>query len=133
MKDELVERCSICAELQAKNASQPMQSHQIPDRPWSKVATDLFTFSYITITVSYITIVDCFSDFVELEDTTLHPVIQVLKEQFVRQGIPDTVVADNGPQFSSQEFHEFSLTLEFNHVTSSPHHLKSNGKAESSV
>ena len=45
MKDELVERCSICAELQAKNASQPMQSHQIPDRPWSKVATDLFTVS----------------------------------------------------------------------------------------
>ena len=48
----LVERCSICAEFQAKNASQPMQSHQILDRPWSKVATDLFTVSgnnYITI------------------------------------------------------------------------------------
>ena len=38
----LVERCSICAEFQAKNASQPMQSHQIPDRPWGKVATYFF-------------------------------------------------------------------------------------------
>ena len=57
----------------------------------------------------------------------------MLKEQFSRPGIPDTVVSDNGPQFSSQEFHEFSLTWEFNHVTSSPHHPKSNGKAESSV
>ena len=67
----LVERCSICAEFQAKNASQPMQSHQIPDRPWSKVATDLFTVSGN----NYITIVDYFSDFVEvseLEDTTSH-------------------------------------------------------------
>ena len=47
--------------------------------------------------------------------------------------ISDTVVPDNGPQFSSQEFYEFSLTWEFNHITSSPHHQKSNGKAESSV
>ena len=34
----LVERCSICAEFHARNACQPMQSHQIPDRPWSKVS-----------------------------------------------------------------------------------------------
>ena len=127
----LVERCSIC-EFQAKNASQPMLSHQIPDRPWSKVATDLFTVSGN----NYITIVDYFSAFVEvieLEDATSHSVIQVLKEQFSRHGIPDTVVSDNGPQLGSQEFHEFSLTWEFSHVTSSPHHPKSNGKAESSV
>ena len=117
----LVERCAVCAEFQAKNASQPMQSHQIPDRPWSKVATDLFTVSG----KNYITIVDYFSDFVEVsepEGTTSQAVIQVLKEQFSRHGIPDTVVSDNGPQFSSQEFYEFSLTWEFNHVTSSPHY-----------
>ena len=135
MKSEvkaLVERCPVCGEFQAKNASQPMQSHQIPDRPWSKVATDLFTLSG----KNYITVVDYFSDFVEvseLEGTTSHAVIQVLKEQFSRHGIPDTVVSDNGSQFSSQEFHEFSLAWEFNHVTSSPHHPRSNGKAESSV
>ena len=128
----LVERCSVCAEFQAKNASQPIQCHQIPDRHWSKVAPDLFTVSGN----NYIAIVDYFSDFVEvseLEDNTSHSVIQVLKEQSSRHGIPDTVASDNGPQFSSQEFHEFSLTWEFNHVTSSPHHPKSNGKAESSV
>lgn len=39
----LVERCSVCAEFQAKNASQPMQSNRIPERPWSIIATDLFT------------------------------------------------------------------------------------------
>ena len=79
---------------------------------------------------------DYFLDFVEvseIEDTTSHSVIQVLKKKFSRHGIPDTVVSDNGTQFSSQEFHVFSLTWEFNRVTSSPHHPKSNGKAESSV
>lgn len=43
------------------------------------------------------------------------------------------VVSDNGPQYISQEFHEFSVSWEFNHVTWSPHHPKENGKAESSV
>ena len=82
----LVERCTVCAEFQAKNASLP---HQIPDRPWSKVAADLLTVSGN----NYITIVDYFSDFVEvseLEDTTSHAVIQVLKEQFSRHSIPDS-------------------------------------------
>ena len=131
IKDQ-VEKCSVCAEFQAKNASQPMLSHQIPDRPWSKIATDLFTLH----SKNYITVVDYFSDFIEvseLQDTTSTSVIQALKEQFSRHGIPDTVVSDNGSQFSSQEFHEFALSWEFNHVTSSPHHPKSNGKAESSV
>ena len=46
---------------------------------------------------NYITLVDYFSDFVEvneIEDTTSHAVIQVLKQQFSRHGIPHTVVSD---------------------------------------
>ena len=81
-------------------------------------------------------VVDYFSDFnevSELQDTTSTLVIKALKEQCSRHGIPDTVVSDNGSQFSSQEFHEFALSWEFNHVTSPPHHPKSNDKAESSV
>ena len=79
---------------------------------------------------------DYFSDFIkvsELQDTTSTSVIQALKEHFSRHGIPDTVVSGNGSQFSSQEFHEFSLSWEFSQVTSSPHCPKSNGKVELSV
>ena len=128
----LVERCLLCAEFQAKNASQPMQSHQIPNCPWSKIATDLYTLN----SKNYITVVDYFSDFIEvseLQDTTSTSVTQALKDHLSRHGIQDTVVSDNGSQFSSQEFDEFSLSWELNHVSSSPHYPKSNGKAESSV
>ena len=89
----VIEECSVCAEFQAKNASQPMQSHKVPDRSWSKFATVLFTVNG----KNYITLVEYFSDFVEvneIEDTTSHAVIQVLKQQFSRHGIPDTVVSD---------------------------------------
>ena len=129
---EAVIKCSVCAEYQAKNPKQPMQSHSIPDRPWSKVGTDLFSLH----SNDYIVLVDYYSDFIEvsqLDDTTTATVCDFLKEQFSRHGIPDTLVSDNGSQFTSREFTEFSKEWEFKHVTSSPYHPRSNGKAESAV
>ena len=109
-----------------------MQSHEIPDRPWSRLGTDLFTLH----NKDYIVLVDYYSDYVEvsrLKDTTSAALIKFLKEQFSRHGIPDVLVSDNGPQYVSNEFAEFAKVWEFKHVTSSPYHPKSNGKAESAV
>lgn len=49
------------------------------------------------------------------------------------QGIPDAVISDNGWQYTSQEFQKFSRLWGFQHKTSSPGYLQSNGKAESAV
>ena len=53
--------------------------------------------------------------------------------QFARHGIPDIVVSDNGPQYSSHEFRKFAQTWQFNHVTSSPTYPQSNGMAERTI
>ena len=50
-----------------------------------------------------------------------------------RFGIPETVVSDNGPQYSSQEFVGFASAYDFCHVTSSPHFPQSNIQAERTV
>ena len=79
---------------------------------------------------------DYYSNFVEvqeLSDTTSPTIIQFLKEQFSRHGIPGVLISDNGPQLTSHEFRTFAVEWEFKHVTSSSHHHKSNGKAESAV
>ena len=60
-------------------------------------------------------------------------VILQLKQIFSEQRIPQIVRTDNGPQFNSKEFSEFSSVYGFKHVTSSPHYLRSNGFIESQV
>ena len=82
--------------------------HEIPKRPWSKVATDLFSFNG----ENYVVIVDYYSNFTELEQiksTAAQPVIQALKTTFARHGVPERVISDNGPAYASEEFKRFDL------------------------
>lgn len=85
---------------------------------------------------NYLVTVDYYSNFFEVDrlyKTTSKHVIQKLRVQFSRHGIPSKVISDNGPQFSSSDFADFAKTYEFVHVTSSPGYPQSNGKAENAV
>lgn len=68
-----------------------------------------------------------------LTDTTSNGVINQLKSQFARWGIPDHIRSDGGPQFSSIEFKKYCQEKEINHTKSSPHHPQGNGAAERAV
>ena len=59
--------------------------------------------------------------------------ISVLKELFSEHGIPETIRSDNGPQFASHQFAEFTKEWNFDHTTSSPRNPRSNGQAEAAV
>ena len=106
---------------------------QVPERPWQKVASDLFTFDQKT----FILLADYYSKFVEFTeletDSTAITVIKFVKEQFSRHGIPEQLISDNGPQYNCKEFHQFSKNYGFVHITSPPEYPQSNGFAESQV
>ena len=68
-----------------------------------------------------------------LQKTTTKSVCKVFKTLFARYGVPDMLVTDNGPQFSSAEFATSAKVWDFHHQTSSPHYPQSNGKAENAV
>lgn len=52
---------------------------------------------------------------------------------FARHGIPETVISDNGPQYSAEAYARFAQGYHFKHVTSSPYFPQSNGEAERAV
>ena len=104
----------------------------LPDYPWQKIGTDLFTLNGAT----YLVTSDYFSRYLEvskLMSTTTSGVVSALKPLFAKYGIPEEVVSDNGPQYASQEFGDFAKEYNFKHTTSSPHFPQSNGHAERAV
>jgi transposase InsO family protein len=60
-------------------------------------------------------------------------VVNSIKSIFARYGVPEVVISDNGPQYSSREFRVFSDKWGIHHYTSSPHHPRGNGVAEAAV
>ena len=60
---------------------------------------------------SYLLLVVYYSKFFEvsvLKDTTSLTVIKCLRQNFARHGIPEELISDNGPEFSSYEFQDFA-------------------------
>ena len=124
--------CGICSQYHAERPTEPMLSHKIPSRPWSKISVDLFALDG----KQYLVMVDHYSDYFELEslrNVAASTVIRAMKRTFARHGIPDTCISDNGPQFDCHEFSRFARGYGFALVKSSPYHSRSNGKAESAV
>ena len=94
--EETISRCPTCAKYKPANPREPVIFHEIPQRPWSKLGMDIFTFSG----KDYLLIVDYYSKYPEvshLATKTTACVISHLKTCFARHGTPDTVIADNMP------------------------------------
>ena len=47
-----------------------------------------------------------------------------------RMGIPETLVTDNGPQFTSEVFQSFMKDNGRRHINGAPYHPATNGLAE---
>ena len=123
-----VKNCSHCQKRYVP-PKEPLISSTLPSRPWDRVAADLFELN----NNHYIVIVDYFSRYPEvcqLKSTTSVSVVKTLK---ARHGVPSVLFSDNGPQFNSTAFKEFSSQYHFQHVTSSPRYPQSNGLAERTV
>ena len=65
-----------------------------------------------------------------MSSNTTSKTIQVLKGLFSRNGLPEVLVSDNGPQFMSNEFDTFMKGNRVKHIRSAPFHPATNGLAE---
>ena len=80
---------------------------------------------------------DYYSRWIEVKQLTPQAtttnVISRLKSAFISFRIPEVIISDNGPQFASREFREFTLTWMFSNKPVNPYSAQENGIAERAV
>lgn len=130
--ETFISNCEQCATYRQQQRKEPLMVSSLPGRPWMRVAADLFQYQ----DSHYLLLVDYYSRYPEvyrLSSLQSVKVIEGLKQAFSRYGIPDELISDNGPQFTSTEFHHFMNLYGCNHITSSPRHPQGNGLVERTV
>ena len=129
--EKLTKACDICKQLATAPPQQYMNWPKT-ESPWERLHLD---FAEPFKNKMWLICIDSHSKFpyvgvMETGQTSAQQTIQVLKDIFSIEGLPRTIVTDNGPQFISNDFEEFCNKHGIQHITSPPYHPPSNGEAE---
>lgn len=128
---DMVESCPRCIMFR-RMQHLPLRQTELPDRPWSSIAADLFEFEG----KCYALFVDYYSrwiEAVEMRGQTGLELTRKMRPLIARLGAPVSIRTDNGPCFISREWKELLGEYSITHTTSSPHHHEANGLAERCV
>ncbi|XP_055603971.1 uncharacterized protein K02A2.6-like [Uranotaenia lowii] len=125
-----VRKCSICASAAKSPPHFQPQPWPRAEGPWRRIHLD---YAGPLQGLFYLVIVDSYSKWPEIfetRSTTAAVTIRYLMETFARFGVPETIVSDNGSQFSGSEFKTMCQKLGIVHIRTAPYHPQSNGQAE---
>ena len=128
--EQLSKTCHSCQLTQNAPGPSPLHPWKWPGAPWQRVHVD---FAGPFEGQMYMVVVDGHSKWPEVHlmaSTTASKTIEVLSGLFSRYGLPEVVVSDNGPQFTSSEFETFMKANGVKHIRSAPFHPSTNGPAE---
>ena len=125
-----VKQCQECAIHQNNHEPARMHPWECPRFAWQRLHID---FAGPFLGHSYLIVIDSYSkwpEIIPMESTTSLSTIKVLMRIFATYGLPERIVTDNGPQFSSHEFKNFLDLNGIFHTFSAPYHPSTNGEAE---
>ena len=125
--EDTVRNCSACREVKKGAVPAPLIPWKWPTRVWQRLHIDFAEYEGI----NYLLIVDAHSKWPEVyvtQSTTAANRIELLNGLFVSYGLPEEIVSDNGPQFTSDEFKVFIQSNGIIHTRIPPYHPASNGE-----
>ncbi|XP_011858560.1 PREDICTED: uncharacterized protein K02A2.6-like, partial [Vollenhovia emeryi] len=132
--EQITASCLACGQEQKKPSSVPLTPWPWPDKFWSRIHSDFLGPFHGHM---FMIVIDAHAKWSEVIDmrkcTTSTEVIKVFRKLFARFGLPRHLVTDNGRQYSSLEFKEFTKCNGIKHSFSAPHHPATNGAAENFV
>ncbi|XP_055585150.1 uncharacterized protein K02A2.6-like [Uranotaenia lowii] len=128
--EDFVRSCRACAAVAKAPTKTLLSSWPKSSRPWQRLHIDYagpFEGNY------FLVIIDSYSKWPEILRTSsisAKVTTELLVETFARYGLPETIVSDNGTQFSCSLFKELCDSLDILHIRTAPYHPQSNGQAE---
>ena len=128
--EQTAKGCQPCQAVKRAPPKSPLHPWVWPDKPWQRVHLD---FAGPFQGSMFLVAVDAFSKWPEVRamtSTTVSATLDVLREWFCSNGIPEQLVTDNGPQFTADAFQHFTQMNGIRHTRSAPYHPASNGLAE---
>ena len=128
--ERAISSCNTCQSMRSAPPTAQIHPWIFPNRPWSRVHVD---FAGPIGGNTYLVIVDAYSKYpevVKMVNTTGKTTVTVLRDIFSRHGLPEILVSDNGPQFTSAEFEQFCKRNGISHRTSAAYKPSTNGQAE---
>ena len=135
---EYVAACTVCARSKASHQAPSglLQPLPVPSRPWSHVALDFVTGLPPSRGMTVVlTIVDRFSKGVHLVALPKLPSAAetadlLVQHVFRLHGLPQDIVSDRGPQFTSEVWRAFCKGIGATVSLSSGYHPQTNGQSE---
>ena len=129
----MVKICKICQGTRNKPPSATLHPWDWPQKPWQRVHAD---YAGPFLGRMFLILVDANTKWVDIHvvnSTSAEVTIEKMRATFATLGLPQILVTDNGPQFTSAQFAQFTKNNGIKHVTSSPYHPSTNGLAERMV
>ena len=131
--EQRVHDCDACQGVRNQPPTTVLHLWTWPDSPWKRIHVD---FAGPFMGSMFMVVVDAHSKWLEvipMSTTTTEKTLDALRNLFAAYGIPQQLVSDNGPQFTSNEFQECMAANGIRHVQSAPYHPATNGAAEQFV
>ena len=125
-----VKSCGPCQTVRNRPSRAPLHPWAWPEDPWQRIHVD---FAGPFMGHMFLIVVDSYSKWLEviiMQSTIAAKTIEQLRNIFARNGIPQQLVSDNGPQFVSDEFRNFMKVNCIRHIRTAVYHPASNGEAE---
>ena len=129
---KMVAQCTSCQAVGNTPAKAPLIPWSWASRVWQRIHIDYAELKKHNMLIVY----DVYSKWIEvinMTSTTSKATIGALRNVFAVHGLPEEIVSDNGPQFTSNEFRVFTQQNGIKHTLVPPYHPASNGAAERAV
>ena len=131
--EQKVKECPDCQTVRNNPPSAMMHPWAWPDSPWKRIHID---FAGPFLNSMFLIVTDSHSKWLEvipMASTTTEKTLDALRTLFAAYGLPEQLVSDNGPQFTSVEFEQCMKLNGIKHIKVAPYHPSSNGAAERCV